>query len=89
MQIGMRQLGILLTGGALAAGVGLAGILAAEVLSERDRQRQRMAAGLCEEELRVGSTTRTHEIYEFLFEGSIRQNIFKLHIINILVSDFF
>ena len=85
----MRKLGILLTGGALAAGVVFARILAAEILSEGHRQRQRVTTGLCEEELRMGSTTRTHEVYEFLFEGSIRQDIFKLHGINVLVSDFF
>ena len=84
----MRQFRELLTRGAFAAGVGFAGILAAEVLSERDRQRQRMAAGLREEELRVGRTSRTHEVDEFLFQGSIRQDVFKLHGINVLVTDF-
>jgi hypothetical protein len=48
-----------------------------------------MAARLSQEKLGVRRTTRTHEIDEFLLQRSICQNVFELHIVNVLVSDFF
>ncbi len=62
----MREFGVLLAGGTFAAGIVFAGVLTAEVLSVRDRQCQRMTAGLCKEKLRMGRTTRAHQIHEFL-----------------------
>ena len=64
-------------------------MLATEVLSVGDGQRQCMAARLSQEKLGVRRTTRTHEIDEFLLQRSICQNVFELHIVNVLVSDFF